>query len=231
MDEAERAALDAANCERANRRARSESRRYMVANRLRYQWVLTFKDGEDGLTDRPTCMAQVARFARQFKRRFGVMPYWFSPELHPSGRGWHVNFLVPKRLPHDVMQEMWGHGIVWVSDKTKHPDVVKLNLPFIDALRLAAMYACKYASKDWDPEQVGAGRHRYECAEGFEPQRIVKHHETLAAAMESAEGVFGVRPLQVWASSESSDWDGPPCFCLYWAKPAGASSGGGGPGG
>jgi hypothetical protein len=128
------------------------------------------------------------------------------------------------------MTELWGHGMVWVSDKTKHPRVLRANLPFVEALRLAAVYACKYAVKDWDPEMIGPGRHRYECAEGFEPVRVVEHVERLAEAVEFAEDVFGATPETVWCSLDFDQWDGPLAYCLRWATPAGRASGAGGGG-
>lgn len=210
------------NWERATGRAFSESRRYFVANRLRFMWVFTIAgDGLHGPEGRAVMMSLVAAFVRRFHAEFGVMPYWYSPELHPSGHGWHVNFFVPKRLPHHRMAELWGHGHVWVSDKLNHPDVKRKALPFVQALRLAALYACKYASKDWSPDQIPPGCHRFEAAQGFKPQKDSVRAVTEAEAFAFIIEVFGRPPDAVWRSSDCEDWEGPPTMCLRWSTPAG----------
>jgi hypothetical protein len=214
----EQAAIDRSNWERSNRRAVTESRRYFVANRLRYQWVLTYGgEGLHGPVGRNVCMHDVAAFARRFRHAFGDLPYWFSPELHPDGHGWHVNFYVAKRLSHAQMQELWGHGYVWVSDKTKHPAVLRQNLTFVEALRLGAMYACKYAVKDWAPESIGSGRHRYSCAENYRPVKGVYRCASLVDAVEFAEHVLRGSAASTWCSLDDPEWEGPPVWCLRWS--------------
>ena len=217
LEEEER---EAQNWNRANRRAFANSRRYFVANRLRYQWVLTFEgDGLHGPEGRARCMHLVALFIRRFKRAFGEMPWWFSPELHPDGHGWHVNLYVPKRLPHDRMAALWRHGFVFVSDKLRHPEVVQKGLPFVEALRLACLYACKYASKDWSRENVPDGVHRFECAVGFQPREESLRFMSAASALRYVESVFGRQAEWVWSSMDEEEWDGPPAMCLRWSSP------------
>jgi DNA-binding XRE family transcriptional regulator len=82
---------------RANGRAASKSRRYFVRNALRYMWVLTLASGQ---YERAVLMAQVSEFARRLRVALDgrAFPYWYSPELHPGGHGWHVNFFVAPRL-------------------------------------------------------------------------------------------------------------------------------------
>jgi hypothetical protein len=107
----------ARNHERATKRAIGASRRYLVANRLRYMWVLTFEgDGLHGPEGRAETMLQVAAFAERLTAATGRQPYWYSPELHPGGHGWHVNFFLGRRIKHARLQQLWGHGHVWVKD-------------------------------------------------------------------------------------------------------------------
>jgi hypothetical protein len=112
-------------------------------------WVLTFADSR---TDRREVMAEVAEFARQLRIVNGgeKHPYWYSPELHPEGHGWHVNFFIPFRVQHAEIADLWGHGFVWVTDLTtsmKGPKGEPLGLCRTprEGLRRAANYGCKYA--------------------------------------------------------------------------------------
>jgi len=215
--EEEQAAHDRANWTRANRRASSESRRYMVANRLCYMWVFTYEgDGLHGPVGRNIAMHDVADFVRRFHNAFGDVPYWFSPELHPDGHGWHVNFFVPRRLPHAEMATLWRHGFVWVKDWTEDDRVKGRNLTMVETIRLAALYGCKYAVKDWSPEALGKGRRRYCCAEGHRPIRGVKRCKSVIDAIEWANHVFRQAADQTWCSLDDPDWDGPPVWALRW---------------
>jgi hypothetical protein len=214
-----------ANHARANRRAKVESRRYMVANKLRYQWVLTFAEGLPGDAEgRAEAMTRTARFAVQLRDQFGRMAYWYSPEIHPGGHGWHVNLYVPRRLPHHIVQPMWGFGIVNVKDKVKDSRVRAHNLSHVEAVRLAAIYACKYATKDWSEQVLAGGAHRYEIAQGCRPTKLVVPTETLSEAVGAAIEAFdGEKPHHEWSSSDSPTWSGPPVRCMHWRRAAGAT--------
>lgn len=218
------------NWDRANSRAFAESRRYFVGNRLRFMWVLTFTGaGLQGAEGREACMRAVQNFVRRFRRQFGDMAYWYSPELHPSGHGWHVNFFVPKRLAHAEMAQTWSSrptgveevetGHLWVSDKTKDPRVRRLGLSFAPALRLAALYACKYAAKDWSPEQIPPGGRRFCAAEGFKPSKECVAVESFEEGVQAAVERFGSPPTSIWRSWEEPDWDGPNVVVLKFAEP------------
>jgi hypothetical protein len=156
------------NHKRASQRAKGETRRYLVANRLRYMWVLTFSgEGLHGPEGRAECMRRVAAFAERLTAAFGRQPYWYSPEIHPGGHGWHVNFFVRHRLNHGRVETLWEHGHVWVKDWTQDTRIKSLGLPVVAAIRLGATYGCKYASKDWSEEALAGGAHRYEVAQGY----------------------------------------------------------------
>lgn len=215
---------------RATRRAITESRRYMVANRLRYMWVLTFATGLHDSEGRRKCMREVAEFAERLRASVGRLPYWYSPELHPGGHGWHVNFFVGKRLAHHEVEQLWGHGFVWVKDWLKDSRVrAGEGVTLVQALRLASTYGCKYASKDWSEEVLAGGAHRYEVAQGFKPKAQSLRADTVGSALRFAASYFeGRQPDTIWCSSESDSWDGPPVWCVSWATPGGREEGGGG---
>ena len=209
--------------ELANGRAGTRSRRYFVVNQLRYMWVLTFAEGQ---FDRREVMTQMSEFARRLRTLHDgkTFPYWYSPELHPGGHGWHVNFFIPFRVPHDVFASTWGHGFVWVTDfasSMKGPKGEPLGLcrTLRDGLRRAAHYGCKYAQKDWSPEHVGAQNHRYEIAQGFAPRKIAQWvQDPLEAEALVCDLVPGEqrRYLQRWDSNDEPEWLRPPIRTWRW---------------
>ena len=208
-----------AHWERANRRARGVSRRYMVHNRLRYMWVLTYRgDGQHGPDGRRQAMAHVAQLVRQLRAVWGDFPYWYSPELHPGGHGWHVNFFVARRFPHRSVERTWHHGFVWVTDWAK--DKRASDRTLVERIRRGAAYGAKYASKDWDAEQLAGHQHRYERAEGYDPPTIVAECRTIEDGIAVAVSQLGA-PTFIWRSSDEIDWAGPPCawVCAPTAAP------------
>lgn len=207
----------------ANGRAAARSRRYFVRNRLRYMWVLTFAEGQ---TDRGFVMGLVSEFARKLRRVLDskAFPYWYSPELHPGGHGWHVNVFVPMRVDHALMQATWGHGIVWVSDFERDPrgprgEPLGLCREPREGWRRAAQYGCKYSQKDWSPDHVGPLNHRYEVAQHFAP---VKESVWVQGAAEAEQRVLELvdqsrrGAVQRWSSDEAEDWDRPPVTTWHW---------------
>jgi hypothetical protein len=207
----------------ANGRAGTRSRRYFVTNRLRYMWVLTFAEGR---TDRREVMAEVAEFARRLRivRGGAKHPYWYSPELHPGGHGWHVNFFIPFRIDHAEIADLWGHGFVWVTDfatSMKGPKGEPLGLCRTprEGLRRAANYGCKYAQKDWSPDHVGALNHRYEVGQGFAPQqesRWIKGPFEAEALIQDLVPAEDQRWMKRWNSDDQLDWNRPPIRTWRW---------------
>lgn len=207
----------------ANGRAGTRSRRYFVTNRLRYMWVLTFAQGR---TDRRAVMAEVAEFARRLRSLRGGenYPYWYSPELHPGGHGWHVNFFIPFRVNHADIETLWGLGFVWVTDfatSMRGPKGEPLGLCRAprDGLRRAANYGCKYAQKDWSPEHVGALNHRYEVAQGFAPVKEscwVNGPGEADIRVRSCLTAEDQRWMKRWNSDDDPDWRRPPVWTWRW---------------
>lgn len=207
----------------ANGRAGSRSRRFFVLNRLRYMWVLTFADAR---RDRRLVMSEVADFARRLRALNGGenFPYWYSPELHPGGHGWHVNFFISFRVEHAQVELLWGQGFVWVTDFTtalKGPKGEPLGMCRTprEGLRRAAHYGCKYAQKDWSPEHVGAANHRYEVAQGFAPK---SESQWIVAPIESEQLVGELVPdgewsnVRRWDSNDDPEWTRPPIRTWRW---------------
>lgn len=155
--------------ERASRRARTKLRRYAVANRLRYLWVLTFApEGPDGVQERDLARAK-RRVSEWVKRGLrGVLGYQgayvIGFEHHKSG-AWHVNVLLGDYLEHDAVHASWRRGFVWVSKFEG-----RLGESQRDAARRAAAYVAKYVAKEF--EDSSPGTHRYEVAQGFQLREV-----------------------------------------------------------
>lgn len=207
----------------ANGRAGTRSRRYFVTNRLRYMWVLTFAAEQ---RDRRNVMTHISEFARRLRTLHDgqAFPYWYSPELHPGGHGWHVNFFIPSRVGFAEITELWGHGHVWVTDfatSNKGPKGEPLGVCRTprEGLRRAASYGCKYAQKDWSPEHVGPLNHRYEVAQGFAPLQESRWVAGPLAAEEVVADLISPqdqRWMKRWNSDEETEWNRPPVRTWRW---------------
>ena len=218
-----RQADDDLNWKIANGRAASRSRRYFVRNHLRYMWVLTFAKS---VRERREVMALVAAFARRLRGLFGgqPFPYWYSPELHPGGHGWHVNFFIATRVKIADFERLWVHGFVWVTDfalSKSGPKGEALGLcqSEREGTRRAARYGCKYAQKDWSRETISTSAHRYELAQGFKP---LQTKQRFASEVEAMRAIVATIPesekslLTFWSSDTAEDWNRPPVRTFQW---------------
>jgi hypothetical protein len=187
-------------------------------------WVLTYPG--EGQYDRSTVMSEVSEFARRLRivRNGENFPYWYSPELHPGGHGWHVNFFIPFRIAHSQIEGLWDRGWVWVVDYgtalhgAKGEPLGLCRTPR-DGYRRAAHYGCKYAQKDWSPEHVGAQNHRYEIGQGFSPKKIAQWVQNPLEAEALVADLVPVeerRYLQRWDSNDEPEWLRPPIRTWRW---------------
>jgi hypothetical protein len=227
--------------QRANARAASEMSDFMVHNRLVKMWVLTFANELQGITGRAEAMRLTALFMRRLRRTFfrdKPFPYVYSPELHPDGHGWHVNvFLRDTFINKHQFQRLWGHGNVWFTDFTKDRfasytgrkiGAVRAGASSSGsarAARKAAVYASKYASKDWAVQNIGKGAHRYERAEGFGVPELrfrVRTFSDFATALRQHPAVGSI--FVEWnMAKDSPGWMGPPMMGFLFDHGAPAS--------
>lgn len=148
---------------RAARRAKTRLRRYAVANRLTYLWVLTFAPDAGGVQEFDL---RAAKRATSAWVRYGLRDalgyqgaYVIGWERHKSG-AWHVNVLLGARIDHRLLEVAWGHGNVWVSLFRARPGEGGRDLA-----RRASAYVAKYVAKEF--AEAGRYVHRYEVAQGF----------------------------------------------------------------
>jgi hypothetical protein len=199
------------NLERSNIRAIGELRRYCVKNALLKMLTLTFAEPH---WDREEVKALVNELFVRWRALKGgkKFPYAYVLELHPGttekpSHGLHVHVAVPLRyVDKHWLQETWGHGIVHYRD----PKPLRAGNER-DRARTLAFYLSKYISKDIFGEHEH-GEHRYEVAQGFGVEKKSGRFSTLAEAKYWLQFFESEEFREVWASSEKSDWVGPPVW-------------------
>jgi hypothetical protein len=197
--------------EEAERRARSKLRRYCAANRLNRLGTLTYAAS---CRDPGRLRADVGEFFRGLRRELGgkPIPYAWTSEWHPGGHGLHVHFAVGRYVRQRLIRDVWGRGIVHIKLIGDLP----VGSGALEEARIAASYLAKYVSKS-----IGEGRlpglHRYEVAQGFQPERVRLAGASEQAVIEEASERMGGPPSLVWRSSESRGWRAPPAYWCAWA--------------
>lgn len=201
----ERAAQEAA------RRARGKVRRYCAANGLNRLGTLTY--APPFCTDLAVLTADVGVFFRNLRDALGggPFPYLWVPELHGDGQRFHVHFAVGRFIRRQVIDSAWGHGFVHIKLLGDLP----VGSGSWGEARLAARYLSKYVGKAFD-DSATFGRHRYEVAQGFQPQARLVQGCSPAEVVASASAVMGSAPRHVWSSDEVQDWKAPPSLWVAW---------------
>jgi hypothetical protein len=198
------------NRRRAARRAKTQVRRYCVANRLRRLVTLTY--GPPFCTSHDQVVRDVGDFIRKLRRVLGLkgpIPYVWVPELHKDGQRYHVHVVVDRFLPKPVLRQCWPHGFVDIRE------VRNRGRAKGEAMRRVAGYVAKYVSKTY--EDGGAGRHRYEVGQGCQPVSLELEASRPGTFARLASLHFGGHPpSSSWSSSSQEHWDGPPVEVFQW---------------
>jgi hypothetical protein len=195
----------------AARRARSKVRRYCAANRLNRLWTLTYAG--EGCFDQAQVRADLGGFFRGLRRELGrPVPYVWVPEWHPGGHGLHVHFAVGEFVRHGLIKDVWGRGIVHVRLIGDLP----VGSGQLEEARVAAGYLAKYVSKNVGDERIPR-LHRYEVAQGFQPERVPLRGVSEAAVVALASERMGSDPVRNWRSSQVEGWRGAPAYWCAWA--------------
>jgi hypothetical protein len=196
----------------AVRRARSKVRRYGVANRLNRLATLTYAG--EGCHDAGRLRRDVGEFFKALRPAIGgeAFPYVWVPEWHPGGHGLHVHFVVGRYVRQSLIREAWGRGIV----HSKLIGDLPVGSGTLAEARRAAGYLCKYLGKGLDDERRRSGLHRYEVAQGFQPERILVYGRTDDEALDRASEFMGRDPETVWRSSRVEGWRAPPAVWAAW---------------
>lgn len=197
----------------AARRARGRLRRYCAANGLNRLGTLTY--GPPFCTDAGQVRRDLGAFFRSLRDALGgdAFPYVWVPELHSDGRRFHAHFAVGQYIRHTIIKEAWGHGFVHIKRLSDLP----VGSGSLAESRLAARYLSKYVAKSFADQSV-PGRHRYDVAQGFVPERMHVWGRSANDVIAQASDLLGqVAPERVWFSSEQEGWQGPPAIWAQWA--------------
>jgi hypothetical protein len=196
------------------RRARRKIRRYGVANRLNRLGTLTYAGA--GCHDPELLRADLADFFRGLRPALGgePLPYVWVPEWHPGGHGLHAHFAVARYVPRRLIRGVWGRGHVHIKLLGDLP----VGSATLDEARLAARYLCKYVGKGLDDDRRRAGLHRYEVAQGFQPECVLLRGRSVEDVLGQASEQMGGPPETVWRSSSVEGWRAPPACWAAWAQ-------------
>jgi hypothetical protein len=187
-------------------------RRYCAANRLNRLGTLTYRGA--GCHDPKELRAHVAGFFRCLRADLGgqPLPYLWTAEWHKSDHGLHVHFAVGRYVRRDLIERAWGRGFVHIKLLGDLP----VGSTTLDESRQAARYLSKYVGKAFDERRV-PGLHRYEVAQGFQPDRVRLYGRTADEVLTVANRQMGSEPAYLWSSTEALDWQGPPAVWASWA--------------
>lgn len=190
-------------------------RRYCAANRLNRLGTLTYRGA--GCHEPAQIRADLGEFFRQL--RDGIdgkpFPYVWVPEWHKSGHGLHAHFAVGKFIRRAAIERAWGRGFVHIKLLGDLP----VGSGSLSEARRAAGYLSKYVTKTFtDPDARVLGLHRYDVAQGFQPQSVALTGESSADVLGQASTVLGRDPVTRWSSSDVEDWQGPPAIWAQWGR-------------
>lgn len=189
-----------------NARARSKFRRYFKRNRLRKMWVLTY---EDQTVDRRQVKSDVNELMVKWRAFRGgeAFPYAYVLEYFESGF-LHVHVAVPLGfMDKHTLQKLWGHGVVWFEDR-KAPKGTSAR----KQSEILAGYLAKYLDKSFTDDAREFGEHRYEVAQGFDPEQVRRSFPTLEAARVFLAEYEGESFKLCWQSSDKDEWEGRPVW-------------------
>lgn len=199
---------EAATFDSAGARAKRQVRRYCAANRLAYLWSLTYAG--EGTRDHALVRGHVRGFFRRLRmvvgRRF---PYLWTTEWHPGGHGLHVHFALGEYVAQPAVAAAWGHGIVFV----RGPKRKVYGQDAREQGRRVGRYVGKYVGKS---PAAPSGKHRYEVAQGFQPQERLFAAHDLVAAVDLACAEMGGPPARIWDSASDPNWAAGRLIWLGW---------------
>ena len=197
----------------AARRARGRLRRYCAANGLTRLGTLTY--GPPFCKDPAEVRQHAGVFFRNLRVSLGgrALPYAWVPELHSDGERFHLHFAVGRFVKRSLIEEAWGRG--WVNIKLLSD--LPVGSTGLAESRKAAGYLSKYVAKSFADHRI-QHRHRYDVAQGFQPERVQVWGRTSHDVLSQASDLLGRRgPERVWLSDEQEDWKGPPAVWAQWA--------------
>ena len=212
----------------AARRARAKVRRFCAANGLNRMGSLTYAPLDPSAqvilrghivrcSDPRLVRAHVGEFFRSLRDSLGgkPLPYVWVPELHGDGVNFHIHFAVRRFIHWRLVCSTWGLGGV----NMKLLGDLPVGSGTLGEARRAAGYLSKYVTKQFtDPSTRPFGMHRYDVAQGFQPQRERIWGRCAEEVLARASQTFGQDPSRQWSSADVEGWQGPPAIWAQWGR-------------
>jgi hypothetical protein len=161
--------------------------------------------------------ADLGEFFRSLRDGLGgdPLPYVWVPEWHKSGHGLHAHFAVGQYIKRSLIEQAWGRGFVHIKLLGDLP----VGSGTLSEARRAAGYLSKYVTKTFvDPDARVLGLHRYDVAQGFQPEAVAITGSSADAVLEQASAVFAESPSSTWFSRDAEGWEGPPSVWAQWGR-------------
>lgn len=209
LEAEERERRDRENKERSVRRAKKKLRHKVLSGNLRYMWSLTY---EQNMQDRKQAECDWRNFVRRLEYERGE-ELRFCKVLERQERGaWHIHFATNERIDWELLGEVWGHGYVYVTDKSGHrwrvDCGVKAECEWMPVR--AACYLAKYLEKEWESLE-GTRKKLYTCSKGIRVRRAemrVKSLEDVMRIVRSELEYVGVSIVESsWERGWFASWD------------------------
>jgi hypothetical protein len=124
-----------------------------------------------------------------------------------------VHFAVGRYVPQPLIRSTWGRGRVDIRLIGDLP----VGSGEREEARVAARYLSKYVGKAIADGRRVSGLHRYEVAQGFQPERLTLAGRSEAEVLDRASDEMGSAPVTVWRSATVEGWRGPPACWAAWA--------------
>lgn len=200
------------SAQEAGRRARAALRRYCAANGLNRLGTLTYSGS--GNHDPLLLREHLGVFFRDLRERLGgeAFAYAWVPEWHKTDHGLHAHFAVGRFISRSKIMAAWPHGFVHIKLIGDLP----VGAGRLSESRIAAGYLSKYVAKSFDDHKRLMGLHRYDVAQGFQPEKVRLVGRSAAAVLGKASERLGLSPAQIWSSDEAEQWQGPPAIWAQW---------------
>lgn len=180
----------------AANRAAAALRRYVRHNYLSRHVILTYR--VERQTQSVAAVRADLKVYRETLRRKGGgdrFPWAAAIEQHQSGM-LHVHLLLPMGISRSLIESCWGHGWTTVKRMRSH------------RYRRAVAH---YLAKDFNASRT-QGAHRYEVAQGFQPEVVRARFATAEMALAWARRLMGSEPTATWCAPEGQF----PRFVLFW---------------
>jgi hypothetical protein len=114
-------------------------------------------------------------------------------------------------VPRGAIGRAWEHGFFWIKLIGDLP----VGSGSRREARVVAGYLAKYVSKSFEDDRRPLGRHRYEVAQGFQPEKILVYGSSAEDVIARASEYMGAAPSYVWLSPKEG-WHGPPACWAQW---------------